>query len=86
MSDAAKKEVEKAAREYVEALDGYRKLVDECVSVSGPGVSRFELKLITIETLEELREAEVKVSKARKKWHKLIRLYRGFSDAKRQSS
>jgi len=78
MSDVSKEEIEKAAHEYVEALDGYRKLVDESVSVFGPGVSIFELKVITIETLKELRKAEAKASKARKKWHKLIRLYRGF--------
>ena len=86
MSDVFKKEVDNATREYMEALDNYHKLVDECVSVFGPEVSRFEPKVITIETLEELKEAEAKVTKARKKWHKLIRLYRGFSNAKRQGS
>ena len=83
MSDVSKKEVEEAAREYVEALDAHRKLVSECVSVFGPGETSFKPKILTLENLDELRKADVKISKARKKWLNLIRAYSGFSDPER---
>ena len=65
MSNALDNEVEEALREYLEVIDRYHKLVDECVSVLGPGVGRIEP--ITTETLTDLREAKEKVTKAREK-------------------
>ena len=83
MSNVSKNEVEKAAREYVEALDSYRKLVSQCVSVFGPGETSFEPKVLTRENLDELREAEGKVTEAHKEWHNLILRY---AEAQRQGS
>ena len=80
MSNVSEKEIEKARREYEEAFDYSRKLGDECVSVFGPGETCFELKVRTRENLDELREAQVKVTEALKKWYNLIRLYNGLSD------
>ena len=73
MSNALDNEVEEALREYLEVIDMYHKLVDECVSVLGPGVSRLKLKLITTETLQDLRETKEKVTKAREKLRETIR-------------
>jgi hypothetical protein len=81
MMSVSKNELERAAREYVETVDAYRKLVNDCVSVFGTGETSFKPKILTRENLDELREAEAKVTEARKKWHNLIRLYKGFSDS-----
>jgi len=80
MSDIPKEKVEEAAREYVEALDAYHKLVNEYVSVFGPGETSFKPKVLTRENLDELAEANVKVTEAQKRW---LQLYRGLSNAKR---
>ncbi len=85
MSNVSEKEIEKARREYEEAWDYYRKLAAECVSVFGPGVSTFALKVKTTQTLKELNEAYDKVSEALKKWHNLVLLYSGLSNTKSQS-
>ena len=75
MSKVSKNEVEKAAREYVEALNIYNKLVNESVSVFGLGETSFEPKVLTREKLNELREANIKLNEAHKKWRNLILSY-----------
>ena len=84
MGNASNEEINKALREYLEAIDSYRKLVDECVSVFGEETSRFTPKVLTRETLEELNEAHAKVNKARQKFMATVRRLPSY--AKRQSS
>jgi len=76
MSDISNKKADKALREYLEAVDSYHQLLDKYFPVRRviPGVPITPGEPITEAALEELEEAEAKVAKTLKKWHKLLGL------------
>jgi hypothetical protein len=76
MSDVSRKEVAKATRGYVEAVDNYHRLLDKYFPVRRvlSGVALTPGEPITETALKELEEAEAKVIETRKKWRKLIGL------------
>ena len=73
MSNTFEKEVDKAVREYVEALASYHKLVDRYVSVFWVGDKPRTPEPITEAALKELQEAEAKVTEAHQKWEDALR-------------
>ena len=76
MSDISNEKADKALREYLEAVENHDRIVDKYFPLRPvvPGVPITFGEPITKAALEELEEAETKVTEALNKWHKLLGL------------
>ena len=76
MSNLASDEIEKAKREYLEAVENDKQVLLEFDTLR-------KHKLPTVEDLSKIRESGAKSREARKKFISLIRAYKGVGNAKR---
>ena len=75
MISSEKEDTAKLVREYVEAVEAHKKLVDEYVTVGivQPGQKlKRPKKVLTLSALDALDKAKEREDKAHRRWHEAI--------------